>query len=411
LACSILAFSSSYWCEGQHTYRFSEAALPLSHQDKEFFLTQSQPSKMISQHHRAEQRLLEVQQLNNAVQYIWETGEDKYTFRYFHTGFWYSCERHHDGEKCRSFIDLTPASEQGVLWLSVISEFLYISLLSVGFFLMSLEVLCSGNRMRRLKINAFAAIFTVLSGLLGMVAHMMYMTVFQMTVSLGPKDWRPQSWDYGWSFTLAWLSFSCCMAAACLTLNSYTKTRLELRCRQRLRLDEGRGSHAPSYDDVMLGAGHDRLFSISTLLELGDSGDHDDHDDDRAGHAPQQRVIEWVGPRIDTPPVFMDLECEECEREIEREIEEERRMRVMRRGGMSSAERGWEGRGERRELMFRRKFWTFRDAFENWESGQNKRLMNVQLFKNKMDTIAPSKTRVCRHLTPTERSFTRLVQD
>lgn len=38
------------------------------------------------------------------------------------------------------------------------------------------------------------------TGLLGMVAHMMYTTVFQMTVIVGPKDWRPQSWDYGWSF-------------------------------------------------------------------------------------------------------------------------------------------------------------------------------------------------------------------
>lgn len=35
---------------------------------------------------------------------------------------------------------------------------------------------------------------------MGMVAHMMYTTVFQMTVSIGPKDWRPQTWDYGWSF-------------------------------------------------------------------------------------------------------------------------------------------------------------------------------------------------------------------
>lgn len=37
-------------------------------------------------------------------------------------------------------------------------------------------------------------------GLLGMVAHMMYTTVFQMTVNLGPEDWRPHTWDYGWSF-------------------------------------------------------------------------------------------------------------------------------------------------------------------------------------------------------------------
>lgn len=37
-------------------------------------------------------------------------------------------------------------------------------------------------------------------GLLGMVAHMMYTQVFQITVSLGPEDWRPHTWDYGWSF-------------------------------------------------------------------------------------------------------------------------------------------------------------------------------------------------------------------
>lgn len=37
-------------------------------------------------------------QLANAVHYIWETGEDKFAFRYFHTGFWESCEKHNDGE-------------------------------------------------------------------------------------------------------------------------------------------------------------------------------------------------------------------------------------------------------------------------------------------------------------------------
>ena len=36
-----------------------------------------------------------------------------------------------------------------------------------------------------------------------MIAHMMYTTVFQLTVIVGPKDWRPQTWDYGWSF--AWV--------------------------------------------------------------------------------------------------------------------------------------------------------------------------------------------------------------
>ncbi|KGL90758.1 Germ cell-specific gene 1-like, partial [Charadrius vociferus] len=202
----------------------------------------------------------------NVVHYSWETGDDRFLFRYFHTGIWYSCEENINaaGEKCRSFIDLAPASEKGlagqtpfrsmeklpgklvtpdlflngmgnlvqnvsVLWLSVVSEVLYIMLLVVGFSLMCLELFHSSSVIDGLKLNAFAAVFTVLSGLLGMVAHMMYTQVFQVTVSLGPEDWRPHSWDYGWSFCLAWGSFTCCMAASVTTLNSYTKTVIEFR--------------------------------------------------------------------------------------------------------------------------------------------------------------------------------------
>ncbi|XP_047389760.1 germ cell-specific gene 1-like protein isoform X2 [Sciurus carolinensis] len=138
------------------------------------------------------------------------------------------------GEKCRSFIDLAPASEKGVLWLSVVSEVLYILLLVVGFSLMCLELFHSSSIIDGLKLNAFAAVFTVLSGLLGMVAHMMYTQVFQVTVSLGPEDWRPHSWDYGWSFCLAWGSFTCCMAASVTTLNSYTKTVIEFRHKRKV---------------------------------------------------------------------------------------------------------------------------------------------------------------------------------
>ncbi|TMS14777.1 Germ cell-specific gene 1-like protein, partial [Larimichthys crocea] len=68
-----------------------------------------------------------------------------------------------EGEKCRSFIDLAPASERGVLWLSVVSEVLYILLLVVGFSLMCLELFHSSNVIDGLKLNAFAAVFTVLS--------------------------------------------------------------------------------------------------------------------------------------------------------------------------------------------------------------------------------------------------------
>uniref|UniRef100_A0A3B5MVP6 Si:ch211-232m10.6 n=1 Tax=Xiphophorus couchianus TaxID=32473 RepID=A0A3B5MVP6_9TELE len=144
----------------------------------------------------------------------------------------------------------------------------------MGFLLMCVEAmcLCAKKEMSSLKINAFAAMCTVLSGMMGMVAHMMYTTVFQMTVSIGPKDWRPQSWDYGWSFALAWLSFSCCMAAAVATLNSYTKTIIEMKHRARLRLEEARAATiAPSYEEVVQ-AGGGGLYSVSQLIHLGQQG-------------------------------------------------------------------------------------------------------------------------------------------
>ncbi|XP_077113962.1 germ cell-specific gene 1-like protein 2 isoform X1 [Ranitomeya variabilis] len=170
-----------------------------------------------------------------AVHYSWETGDDKFIERRFHAGIWYSCEENvsGDGEKCRSFIALTPPADRGVLWLSIVAEVLYITLLLTGVSLMSVEVCYYTSVIDGLKLNAFAAIFTVLSGLLGMVAHMMYTTVFQMTVNLGPEDWRPQNWDYGWSYCLAWGSFTCCMAASVTTINRYTKTILEFKQRRR----------------------------------------------------------------------------------------------------------------------------------------------------------------------------------
>ncbi|XP_078461458.1 germ cell-specific gene 1-like protein [Lampetra planeri] len=169
----------------------------------------------------------------------WEAGDEKFVLRHFHAGLWVSCEQNvaGAGEKCRTFIDLAPASEKGVLMLSMVSETLFVSLLSVGFLLMCLErcnAAHAANVVTGLKLNAFAAVFTVLSGLLGMVAHMMFTTVFQVTVNLGPEDWRPYSWDYGWSFCFAWGSFTACMAASVTTLNNYTKTVLEFGCRQRL---------------------------------------------------------------------------------------------------------------------------------------------------------------------------------
>ncbi|KAG7268730.1 hypothetical protein CRUP_012874 [Coryphaenoides rupestris] len=106
----------------------------------------------------------------NKVVYSWETGDDRFLFRQFHTGIWFSCEENinDEREECRSFIDLAPASAKGILWLSLVSEMLYIILLMVGFSLMCLELVHSSNIIDGLKLNAFAAVFTVLSGLLGM---------------------------------------------------------------------------------------------------------------------------------------------------------------------------------------------------------------------------------------------------
>ncbi|XP_023081983.1 germ cell-specific gene 1 protein isoform X14 [Piliocolobus tephrosceles] len=116
------------------------------------------------------------------VRYNWETGDDRFSFRSFRSGMWLSCEEtvEEPGERCRSFIELTPPTERG---------------------------------------------------LLGMVAHMMYSQVFQATANLGPEDWRPHVWNYGWAFYMAWLSFTCCMASAVTTFNTYTRMVLEFKCK------------------------------------------------------------------------------------------------------------------------------------------------------------------------------------
>lgn len=59
--------------------------------------TQSPYNRTLSPARRDELAKIRQRQLANAVHYIWETGEDKFAFRYFHTGFWESCEKHNDG--------------------------------------------------------------------------------------------------------------------------------------------------------------------------------------------------------------------------------------------------------------------------------------------------------------------------
>ncbi|NWI64473.1 GSG1L protein, partial [Todus mexicanus] len=146
LVFSITAFSSSYWCEGTRKVA------------KPFCKGQSKGGHCISFNSPEANN-------SNAVQYIWETGDDKFVDRKFHAGIWYSCEEvTNEGEKCRSFISLTPATDRGVLWLSIVAELLYIILLLMGVILMSVEMCYYSTVIGGLKINAFSAVVTVLAG-------------------------------------------------------------------------------------------------------------------------------------------------------------------------------------------------------------------------------------------------------
>uniref|UniRef100_A0A3B4AWF3 Germ cell associated 1 n=1 Tax=Periophthalmus magnuspinnatus TaxID=409849 RepID=A0A3B4AWF3_9GOBI len=160
------------------------------------------------------------------VQFSWETGDDRFVFPVFHTGLFMTCEENiytdEWEEKCRGLYALTPGSEKGKFCCScgVYSVLLLCLLLSAQ--------LCMGaffpstQRWGQL-LNAFAAVFTVLGGLLGMVGHMMFMQVFQTTASMGPEDFKPHSYGYSWAFYVAWLAFTVCMSAGVSTLNNYTK--------------------------------------------------------------------------------------------------------------------------------------------------------------------------------------------
>ncbi|XP_072444537.1 germ cell-specific gene 1-like protein [Chiloscyllium punctatum] len=217
---SAVALSSTYWCVG--TQRILKPAC-----------TESRRTDCTVPPDMGES---ESDSSTGHSQYNWEMGDDRFTFRSFHAGIWISCEENitGTGERCRSFIDLAPVTQQGILWLSLVSEVLHVGLLSFSFLLMGLDFCLSGNPTCGLKLNAFAAIFSVLSGLLGMVAHMMYSQVFHVTASQGPEDWRPYCWDFGWSFYFAWASFTFCMASSVTALNSYTKTILEFNQLQKI---------------------------------------------------------------------------------------------------------------------------------------------------------------------------------
>ncbi|XP_072550412.1 germ cell-specific gene 1-like protein [Salminus brasiliensis] len=217
-AMAVSAVTTSYWCEGTRKVAKPFCTGPVK--VKQTYCIRFNSSD-----------------INNTrlVQYIYETGEEKFLMRKFHTGIWFSCEQAVDlvGFSCREFLEITPDHERGVLWLCIVGECLYISLLFTGGTLMAVEMCHCCNMMNRLKLNAFAALFTALSGLFGMVAHMMFTTAFQLAVIMGPEDWKPKTWDYSWSYLLAWASFATCMASAVTALNHYTKTIIQFKFKRR----------------------------------------------------------------------------------------------------------------------------------------------------------------------------------
>ncbi|MEE6506694.1 hypothetical protein FKM82_007798 [Ascaphus truei] len=104
---SITAFSSSYWCQG--TRKVPKPFCTGKAGEKQAYCITFNNSDSND---------------SNVVQYTWETGDDKFIERYFHAGIWYSCEEtiSGEGEKCRSFITLTPPADRGVLWLSIVAS-------------------------------------------------------------------------------------------------------------------------------------------------------------------------------------------------------------------------------------------------------------------------------------------------
>lgn len=104
------------------------------------------------------------------------------------------------------------------------------------------------------------------------------------------------------------------MAAAVFTLNSYTKTVIEMKHRQRLRLEEARASHAPSYDEVVSGGG---VYSVTGLID---------------------KV--WAGNGVEETPTLVLVGgcgaegCMDCERELE-EMEDTMERDTEREEGFS----------------------------------------------------------------------------
>uniref|UniRef100_H3A6Q3 Germ cell-specific gene 1-like protein n=1 Tax=Latimeria chalumnae TaxID=7897 RepID=H3A6Q3_LATCH len=72
---STTAFITTYWCEG--TQRVPKPNCGKGKKTNCINYSGNDTSNEANQ---------------NVVHYSWETGDDRFIFRYFHTGIWYSCE-------------------------------------------------------------------------------------------------------------------------------------------------------------------------------------------------------------------------------------------------------------------------------------------------------------------------------
>lgn len=68
---SITAFITTYWCVGTQRVPKPKCSKLRTHQCIDYGVNETDPNKVV---------------------YSWETGDDRFLFRRFHTGIWYSCE-------------------------------------------------------------------------------------------------------------------------------------------------------------------------------------------------------------------------------------------------------------------------------------------------------------------------------
>uniref|UniRef100_A0A3P9PQM4 Germ cell associated 1 n=1 Tax=Poecilia reticulata TaxID=8081 RepID=A0A3P9PQM4_POERE len=206
LLLSTVALTSSFWCTGQQ-----KVPKPLCTATKF-------------------KRCIPVPGVSNTsnIQFFWETGDDRFVFPYFHTGLFIICEENiyvdEWGERAMGFSRLTlKEKKKTMIWLCLTLEFMYVGLLLVSCLLLSAQLCITAWLLVLIETIDFSGGVSCTAGLLGMVGHMMFMQVFQTTVSMGPEDFKPHSYGYSWAFYLVWLAFTVCMAAGVSTLNNYTK--------------------------------------------------------------------------------------------------------------------------------------------------------------------------------------------